>query len=145
MSHKQKQNHKTSNKTEKMQDEVVENKTKGENKEKQPKMTKLEQKIKFNEQKRVMKEVWTTEMESDELDTKDGVSVPSHYKRYTIQDQKIIVQQPVHEKQKPRESYKGPENAKRIDLEESREEPKPTYIATNLSAKEEELLIAMLK
>ena len=84
-------------------------------------------------------------MESNESNTKDGVSVRSHYKRYTIQDWKVIVQQPVCEQQKPRESYKGPKNAKRIDLAELNEEPKPVYIATNLSAEEEELLLAMLK
>ena len=57
----------------------------GKNKEKQSEMIKLEKNIKFNKQKRVMKEVWTTKMESNELDTKDGISIPSHYKRYTIQ------------------------------------------------------------
>ena len=42
-------------------------------------------------------------------------------------------------------SYDGPENAKRTDLVKPREEPKPAYIASNLSDKEETLLIRTLK
>lgn len=49
MSHTPKQSEKT-------QDEVADNKKNEGNKETKPNMTKLEQKIKFNEQKRVMKE-----------------------------------------------------------------------------------------
>ena len=47
--------------------------------------------------------------------------------------------------QKLGESYDGLENAKRIDLTENGEEPKPTYIVADLELKEEELLIATLK
>ena len=57
-------------------------------------MTKLEQKAKSNEQKRIMKEVWTTKMESNDSEMKDSIGVPSHYKKYTIQDIFIILQKP---------------------------------------------------
>ena len=43
------------------------------------------------------------------------------------------------------ESYDGPEDAKQVDLAEPGEEPKPVYIATDLTPEEEELLIDTLK
>ena len=75
-------------------------------------LTKLERKAKYNELKRTMKEVWTTEMESDE-DKKDTQSLPSHFKRYTVQDRKIVVQQPTRTLQNPGESYDGLKMPKR--------------------------------
>lgn len=63
-------------------------KTKGSN------LTKLERKAKYNEHKRRLQEIWTTEMESEE-ETRDTMSVPSHFKRYTLQDRKIVLQQPL--------------------------------------------------
>ena len=57
-------------------------------------LTKTERKAKYNELKRTMKEVWTTEMESEE-DQKETHSLPSHFKKYTVQDRKVVVQQPV--------------------------------------------------
>ena len=88
----------------------------------------------------MIKEVWTTEME-EESDSKNAADVPSHFKRYTIQDRKIIVvQQPIRSLQKPGESYDGPEDAKKINLAEEGEDPKPAYIATDLDLEEEELL-----
>ena len=71
--------------------------------------------------------------------------LPPQLKKYTIQDQKIIVQQPIRTAQKPGESYDGLENAKKIDLAEEGEEPKPTYIAADLEPEEEELLMKTLK
>ena len=110
----------------------------------EPPMTRVERKAKYNERKRMIRDIWTTEMESlSEAD--DGISVPSHFKRYTIQDRKIITQQPIRTSQKPGESYDGPENAKKIDLAEEGEEPKPAWIATDLDPEEEEILIAALK
>lgn len=53
-------------------------------------MTKTKQKAKYNEDKRRVKEVWMTEMESNEKNQEsneenyDTMSVPSHFKRYTI-------------------------------------------------------------
>ncbi|MCO5565132.1 hypothetical protein L7F22_018803 [Adiantum nelumboides] len=85
------------------------------------------------------------EMETDEDANSDKMDVPSHYKKYTIQDRKTIVQQPMRELKEPGTSYDGPEKAKKIDLAESREEPKPLYIATDLTKEEEQLLIATLK
>ena len=82
----------------------------------EPNWTKLERKKKFIELKKTLKEVWTTKMEtSDESDKdKDAVSVPSHYKKYTIQDRRLVVEQPKRERQ-PGKSYDGSEDAKKID------------------------------
>ena len=94
---------------------------------------------------REMKQVWTTEIESDD-EPNEAMSVPSHFKKYTIQDRKIVVQQPVRVSQKHGESYDGPKNARKINLAEEEEDPKPIYIATNdLDPAEEELLIKTLK
>ena len=82
-------------------------------------------------------------MES-EGDNQDNMSVPSHFKRYTIQDRKVIVQQPKRTLEEPGQSYDGPENAKKIDLAEEGEDPRPAYIANDLLPEEEELLIKTL-
>ena len=107
-------------------------------------LTKTERKAKYNNLKRTMKEVWTIEMESEE-DKGKTHSLSSHFKRYTVQDRKIVVQQPVWNSQNPRESYDRLKNAKKINLTEDGEEPILTYIAADLEPKEEELLIETLK
>ena len=85
-------------------------------------------------------------MESSDESKKDkeAISVPSHYKKYTIQDRRLVVEQPKRERQ-PGKSYDGSEDAKKIDWAEPGEEPRPAYIATDLSPEEEELLIKTLK
>ncbi|MCO5551659.1 hypothetical protein L7F22_005163 [Adiantum nelumboides] len=85
------------------------------------------------------------EMEIEEDTNLDKMDVSSHYKKYTIQDRKIIVQQPMKELKEPGTSYDGPEKAKKIDLAEPSEDPKPAYIATDLTEEKEKLLIATLK
>ncbi|MCO5598326.1 hypothetical protein L7F22_052419 [Adiantum nelumboides] len=84
-------------------------------------------------------------METDADTNSDKMDIPSHYKRYTIQDRKIIVQQPMKELKEPRTSYDGLEKSKNINLAEPGEEPKPPYIATDLKEDEEKLLLATLK
>ena len=66
----------------------------------EPEMTRLERKQKYKELKRTLQKEWSTEMESDDSD-QDALSAPSHFKRYTIQDQKIVLQQPkeIHKSQ----------------------------------------------
>ncbi|MCO5587407.1 hypothetical protein L7F22_041355 [Adiantum nelumboides] len=84
-------------------------------------------------------------METDDDTNSDKMNVPFHYKKYTIQDRKIIVQQPMRELKEPGTSYDGPKKAKKIDLAETGEEPKLAFIATDLTEEEEKLLIATLK
>lgn len=76
----------------------------------------------------------------------DAISVPSSFKRYTIEDRKIKLQTPQRTKpQQFGESYDGPEDAKLINLSNVGESPKPVYIATDLLPEEEELLIKTLE
>ncbi|MCO5548431.1 hypothetical protein L7F22_001887 [Adiantum nelumboides] len=70
------------------------------------------------------------------------MSVLSHYRKFTIQDKKIVLTEPIKER-KDKESYNGPEDAKKIDL--AGKDPKTAYIATDLSLEEEEELIKLLK
>ena len=107
-------------------------------------MTKTERKAKYNEHKRRLQQIWTTEFESEESKN-EMASAPSHFKKNTIHERKIIVQQSMRTSQKPGESYDGPEDAKKINLAEKGEEPRPAYIATDLAPDEEELLIKTLK
>ena len=74
----------------------------------------------------------------------EGVEVPSHYKKYTIQDRHILLQTPERQRTQPGTSYDGPENTKQIDLARPGEEAKPVYIASDLTPEEEQELIALL-
>ena len=93
-----------------------------------------------------MKQGWTTEMECED-EKSEAMTVPSHLKKYTIQDRKIVIKQPIKTSQIPGESYEsydGPENAKKIDLADEGQEPRPAYIAMDLEPKEEKILIKTL-
>ena len=138
------------NKTKTKKIENSENKT-SKHKEKQekqkedkPKLSKTERKAKYQELKRTLNKVWSTDTES-ETELEEVHSLPPQLKRYTIQERKIVVQQPVRTAQKPGESYDGLENAKKIDLANDGEEPRPAYIAADLEPDEEELLVRTLK
>lgn len=76
---------------------------------------------------------------SEEINDKgDKMSFPYLFKKYTIQDQKIFLQQPKRTKPgRVDKSYDGLADAKKIDLTKSREEGCTIYIATNLTIKEE--------
>ena len=111
-----------------------------ETKEKEePEITRLERKQKYKELKRTLQKEWSAEMESDDSD-QDALSAPLHFKCYTIQDQKIVLQQPKRDPQKPGESYDGLENSKKIDLAEEGEETRPIWIASELEPEEHKLV-----
>ncbi|MCO5577759.1 hypothetical protein L7F22_031591 [Adiantum nelumboides] len=84
-------------------------------------------------------------MEMNNEANSDKMDVPSHYKKYTIQDRKVIVQQPMKKLKQLGTFYDGLKKAKKIDLAEPGEEPKPAYITIDLTEEEEKLLIATLK
>lgn len=97
-------------------------------------MTKLERKQYYDKCKHIMHKTRDSILKTESDEEKDVVSVPSHFKRYTIQDRIISMQQPKREKPlAPGESYDGPEDAKRVDLANLGEDPCPVYIATILS------------
>ena len=92
-------------------------------------------------------EEWFTDSDSDnseEKQHKDGISVPSHYKKYTVEDRKILMQLPDQQNERNK-SYDGPEDAKKIDIAEPGKESRPMYIATDLTPEEENELIKLLK
>ena len=114
-----------------------------------PMMSKTERKKAYKDCKRALTELlqsWDDSSSSLSLNEGDAISVPSNFKRYTIEDRKIKLQAPQRVKpQNIGESYDGPEDAKLVDLAEEGETSKPVYIATDLVATEEELLIEILK
>ncbi|MCO5554904.1 hypothetical protein L7F22_008442 [Adiantum nelumboides] len=72
------------------------------------------------------------------------ISVPEHYKKYTFEERKIVITKPERTMNTLGVSYDGPEDAKKIDLSSPGEDPKPVYIATDLSEQEEIELVKML-
>ena len=78
------------------------------------------------------------------MEKKDLISVPSHHKKYSVEDRRITVQMPDRQN-RTKESYDGPEDAKKIDITKPGEEFKPMYIAANLEPEEESELIKLLK
>mgnify|MGYP007023531666 CR=1 FL=1 len=66
--------------------------TKGD-KPKTKKTTKLERKAYYEECKRTLNKTWRTSDE-ESSDDSDGLDVPSNFRSYTIQDWKIMLQQP---------------------------------------------------
>ena len=88
-------------------------------------------------------EEWGSDEEEDKLTT--PISVPSHYKKYEVEERKIVVQKLDREKVVAGVSYDGQEEAKKIDLAQPGEEAKPAYISADLTAEEEERLMAFLK
>ena len=80
-----------------------------------------------------MNKKWDSVSETNSVGEEEGIMVPSNFKTYTIQDQRIVTQSPNHERPtNPGESYDGPKEVKHIDLAQPGEDPKPVYIATNL-------------
>ena len=108
-------------------------------------ISKTERKALWQERKRTLKAAWSS-MSDDSEEGEDTTNVPSNFKKFTIQDRKIILQQPMREKpEEPGLSYDGPEDAKQVDIAEPRTEPRKVWIATDLTPDEEELLISTLR
>ena len=82
------------------------------------------------------KEWGSDKEEEDKLTT--PINVPSHYKKYEVEERKIVVQKPDTEKVVVGVSYDGQEEAKKIDLAQPGEEAKPAYILADLTIEEEE-------
>ena len=113
-------------------------------KEKKIKPTKFELKSFYEYCKHTLNKTWQSM--SDKSSEEEEVDVPSTFKSYTIQDRKIMLQQPKRVKlEQLGESYNGPKDAKKVDIANPREDPRRVYIATNLAPKEETLLIVTLK
>ena len=79
---------------------------------------------------------WDKEEDTEEKLT-TPLSVQEHYKKYTIEERKIIQQKPNCQQPLIGISYEGLEDANTIDLVGPSEDAKPIYIATNLEPKKE--------
>ena len=55
---------------------------------------KLERKHYYQECKRVMNKTWDLVSKIDSVGEEEGITVPSNFKTYTIQDQRIVTQSP---------------------------------------------------
>ena len=71
--------------------------------------------------------------------------MPSHYKKYTVEERKIVLQKPTREKVVAGVSYDGQEEAKKVDLAQLDEELKLVYVSADLSEEEEKELIELLR
>ena len=108
------------------------------------KTSKLERKENYKQYKRILRQTW--EEHSDSAEEREHQEVPDNFKRYTIQDRTVVLEKPKRTPTgQPGESYDGPEQAKQIDLAEPGEEPRMVWIAIDLTAAEEALLISTLK
>ncbi|MCO5578895.1 hypothetical protein L7F22_032744 [Adiantum nelumboides] len=83
------------------------------------------------------------DLEEEKLTT--PTSVPTHYKKYTVEEHKIILKKPDLEKANQGVSYDGPEDAKKNKLANPGKDSKPMYIATDLKPSEETELIKILQ
>ena len=67
--------------------------------------------------------------------------MPSHFKKYTVESQKIVLKQPMREVPEEKISYDLPELSKTINLAQPGEESKTIQIAQDLSTEEEACLL----
>ncbi|MCO5612856.1 hypothetical protein L7F22_067127 [Adiantum nelumboides] len=108
-------------------------------------MTKLEQKVTQKELKQIVKQAWSTKWESEKEKASNAISVPSHYKRYIVEDIKILLQKPIRKSPGEGQSYDCPHQSNSVDLAQEGEEPKPVFLANDLTLEKEALLIDTLK
>ena len=87
---------------------------------------------------------WNKEQNTEEKLT-TPISVLEHYKKYTVEERKIIWQKPNRQQPITRISYEGPEDAKKIDLAGPNEDAKPVYIAMDLELTKEQRLVEILQ
>ena len=85
---------------------------------------------------------WYTTWESDEEEkNSQAISVPSHFKRYTIKGREIVVQKLVRNKLGEGQSYDFPNKSKIVDLAQEGEDPKSILISDDLDLKRKESLL----
>ena len=88
---------------------------------------------------------WETKEEEELYKLTHLQSICVHYKKYIVEKWKIILQKLNCEIVVARVLYDGHKDAKKIDLAQPSKEAKPAYISTDLTTKEEEQLIVLLK
>ena len=94
--------------------------------------------------KQAFKQTWTDPASSGEEEV--GQDIPNNFKKFTVLDKKIVWEKPKCQPTGQKgESYNGPEQAKQVDLADPHHKSKMVWIATNLEADEETILISTLK
>ena len=84
---------------------------------------------------------WELEEDDESKQLTHPRSVSSHYKKYMVEEWKIVLQKSTREKVVAGVSYDGQEEAKKVDLAQLDEESKPVYVSVDLSEEEEKKLI----
>ena len=70
--------------------------------------------------------------------------MPSHLKKYTVDNRKIVLQELVRTIPKERVLYDLPKQSKIVNLAQLGEEPKPFRVAQDLTSSEETLLFQII-
>ena len=113
-------------------------------KQSQNRTSKLKTKIEKERTKETQQANWSIEWEDSQEENEDTLSVPLHFKKYTMANQKIVLKKLIREIPQDKISYDLPELSKTINLAQPREEPKPVQTAQDLTMKEETLLLQTL-
>ena len=90
------------------------------NKTPQPKTKTKKEQTKENQQAK-----WSTDWEDSQEENTDKLSVPSHFKKYTVANRKIVLKQPMREIPQDKISYDLPKLSKIVNLAQPGEESKP--------------------
>ena len=99
--------------------------------------------LKLLEKSKDCQEEWGRDEDKEKLTT--PISVTSHYKKYNVEERKIVVQKPNRENFVASVLYDGQEEAMKINLAQPRGKVKPMNIVVDLSSTKEEELIELLK
>ena len=86
-------------------------------------MTNLERKQRYKELKKTLNQEWLTQMETEDTSNK-VLNAPSHFKHYTTEKRKVMLQNPKREPQELGWTYDGPKNSKQINLARENKQPK---------------------
>ena len=86
------------------------------NKQPQSKITKTKNKTDKARKRETQQDNWSTDWDNSQDKNSDKLSVPSHFKKYTVESQKIVLKQPVREFPEEKISYDLPELSKTVNL-----------------------------
>ena len=94
------------------------------NKQPQSKITKTKNKTDKARNRETQQDNWSTDWDNSQDENSDKLSVPSHFKKYTVESQKIVLRQPVREVPEEKISYDLPKMSKTVNLAQPGEESK---------------------
>ena len=94
------------------------------NKQPQSKISKTKNKTDKAGKRETQQDNWSTDWDNSQDENSDKLSVPSHFKKYTVESQKIVLKQPVREVPEEKISYDLWELSKTENLAQPGEESK---------------------